>query len=76
MVSLRSTKGVDRAEKHPNTSVCNHAAVTKVYYVTMDGDRVEGPYDTHAEAKRTADELNTHEVNMEYRVEGVEGEEE
>ena len=47
-------------------------AVTKVYYVSMDGDRVEGPYDSHAEAKRTADELNTHEVNMEYRVEGVE----
>ena len=46
--------------------------MSKRYYVTMDGDRVEGPYETHAEAKRVADELNTHEVNMEYRVEGVE----
>jgi hypothetical protein len=45
--------------------------VSKVYYVTMNGDRVEGPYETRAEAKEVADDLNTHEVLMEYRVEGV-----
>jgi hypothetical protein len=45
--------------------------VPKVYYVTINEDRVRGPYETHAEAKRVADDLNTHEVNMEYRVEGV-----
>jgi hypothetical protein len=46
--------------------------MAKVYYVTVDGDRVEGPYDERSEAKAIADDLNTHEVNMEYRVEGVE----
>lgn len=45
--------------------------MTKVYYVTIDGDRVEGPFETRAAAKSVADERTTHEVNMTYTVEGV-----
>jgi hypothetical protein len=43
----------------------------KLYYVTMNGDRVRGPFETRSEAKAVADDMNTHEVNMEYRVEGI-----
>lgn len=46
--------------------------MTKVYYVTINGDRIEGPYETRAEAKAVADDKTTHDVNMTYRVEGVE----
>jgi hypothetical protein len=43
----------------------------KVYYVTMRGDHVEGPFDSRAKAKAVADDMNTHEVNTSYRVDGV-----
>lgn len=46
--------------------------VPKVYYVIVNGDRVDGPFETHAAAKAVADDRSTHEVNMTYRVEGVE----
>lgn len=45
--------------------------MVKVYYVTINGEQVKGPFDTRSEAKAIADDMNTYEVNMEYRVEGV-----
>lgn len=45
--------------------------MTKLYYVMINGEEVKGPFDTRADAKTVADEMNTHEVNMEYRVEGI-----
>ncbi len=39
------------------------------FYVTIDGERVEGPFDDRASAKRVADDLNTHDVGARYRVE-------
>ena len=44
----------------------------KVYYVVVNGDRVDGPYETRATAKSVADDRSTHEINMTYTVEGVE----
>ena len=38
------------------------------YYVTVDGNVVDGPFETRAEAKRRQDELNTNEVGGRYRV--------
>ena len=38
------------------------------YYVTVDGEAVEGPFETRAAAKRRRDELNTNEVGGRYRV--------
>jgi hypothetical protein len=46
-------------------------SVPTVYYVTMNGDRVAGPYDTRKEAKREADSRSTNEVNLTYGVESV-----
>lgn len=47
----------------------------KKYFVTVRGrgDRVEGPFDDHSEAKLRAADLNTHEVNTAYRVDSVRG---
>ncbi|GAA0669350.1 hypothetical protein GCM10009020_14150 [Natronoarchaeum mannanilyticum] len=39
------------------------------YYVTLNGDRVAGPFDSRAEAKRWADEEGTNEVGLNYLVE-------
>lgn len=39
------------------------------FYVTLSGDRVAGPFETRAEAKRYADEQNTNEVALTYTVE-------
>lgn len=39
------------------------------YYVTVDGDRVEGPFESHRAAKRRADQLMTNEVGLTYEVE-------
>jgi hypothetical protein len=47
------------------------STMAKVYYVTINGEQVKGPFDTRSEAKTVADDMNTHEVNMEYRVDGV-----
>ena len=44
--------------------------VTK-YYVVRGEDRVEGPFDTHAAAKKRADELSTSDVGLAYTVEAV-----
>lgn len=38
------------------------------YYVTVDGEAVEGPFETRTAAKRRRDELNTNEVGGRYRV--------
>lgn len=38
------------------------------YYVTVDGDRVAGPFETRAAAKWRCDELNTNEVGGRYTV--------
>lgn len=43
-----------------------------VYYVTCFGDRVAGPFETHGEARRLADEENTNEIGANYGVERVE----
>ena len=44
------------------------------YYVTLNGDRVAGPFDTRKEAKRWADEEGTNEVGLNYLVERADGE--
>ncbi|WP_331233405.1 hypothetical protein [Natronorarus salvus] len=41
------------------------------YYVTANGSRVEGPFETRAEAKRRADDLSTTEVLFSYGVEAT-----
>lgn len=41
------------------------------YYVTLDGERVEGPFETREEAKQRADEMTTNEVGLAYTVESV-----
>lgn len=38
------------------------------YYVVLDGDRVEGPFATRADATRRAAQLTTNEVGLHYRV--------
>lgn len=47
-------------------------AVPTVYYVTVNGNRVAGPYENRKEAKREADTRSTNEVNLTYSVESVE----
>lgn len=42
------------------------------YYVTCFGDRVAGPFEDRAEAKRVADAENTTEIGDNYAVETVE----
>jgi len=39
-----------------------------VYYVTVDGTEVEGPFETRKEAQQRRDDLNTNEVGGRYRV--------
>jgi hypothetical protein len=39
-----------------------------VYYVTVDGEEVEGPFENRKEAQRRRDDLNTNEVGGRYRV--------
>ncbi len=39
------------------------------YYVTLNGDRVAGPFDSRTEAKQWADEEGTNEVGLNYLVE-------
>jgi hypothetical protein len=41
----------------------------RAFYVTVDGERIEGPFEDRASAKRRADDLNTTEVGASYRVE-------
>ncbi|MFB6210157.1 MAG: hypothetical protein ABEI76_01325 [Halobacteriales archaeon] len=41
------------------------------YYVTVDGDRVEGPFDRKKEARRRAAELSTNEIYLTYMVEAA-----
>jgi len=38
------------------------------FYVTVDGERVAGPFEDRATAKRRATDLNTTEVGATYRV--------
>lgn len=38
------------------------------YYVTCNGRRVEGPFETRTEAKEVADDRNTHDVGTHYTV--------
>jgi hypothetical protein len=45
--------------------------VPTVYYVTVNGNRVAGPYESRKEAKREADTRSTNEVNLTYDVESV-----
>jgi hypothetical protein len=46
-------------------------AVPTVYYVTVNGNRVAGPFESRKEAKREADTRSTNEVNLTYGVESV-----
>jgi hypothetical protein len=41
------------------------------FYVTVDGERVEGPFDDRGAAKRRAADLNTTDVGATYRVQKV-----
>lgn len=43
-----------------------------VYYVTLFGDRIAGPFEEKADAKRLADEENTAEIGQNYAVERAE----
>lgn len=45
------------------------------FYVTVDGDRFEGPFPDRKQAKRRAAELTTNEVYLTYAVEAVDEEE-
>jgi hypothetical protein len=45
--------------------------VPTVYYVTVNGDRVAGPFESRKEAKREADSRSTNEVNLTYSVESA-----
>ena len=38
------------------------------YYVTSNGRRVDGPFETRAEARRVAADRNTHDVGTHYTV--------
>ncbi|WP_435334733.1 hypothetical protein [Haloarchaeobius sp. TZWWS8] len=38
------------------------------YYVTVDGDEFEGPFESRKDAKKRADQLNTNEVGGRYTV--------
>lgn len=46
--------------------------MSRVYYVTVDGDRVEGPFEERGEARRRAAELSTNEIYLTYTVEAAE----
>ena len=46
--------------------------MARVYYVTYEGDQVDGPFDSKKEAKARADELMTNEVGLNYDVTAVE----
>ncbi len=39
-----------------------------VYYVTVDGNEVEGPFESRKKAQERCDGLNTNEVGGRYRV--------
>lgn len=41
------------------------------YYVVRGDTRVEGPFDSHREAKERADERSTSDVGLAYTVEAV-----
>jgi hypothetical protein len=45
--------------------------VPTVYYVTVNGDRVAGPFENRKEAEREADTRSTNEVGLTYGVESV-----
>jgi len=47
------------------------AGVPTVYYVTVNGDRVAGPFENRKEAEREADTRSTNEVGLTYGVESV-----
>lgn len=51
--------------------VAQRATTVTKYYVVRGEDRVEGPFDTHAAAKKRADELSTSDVGLAYTVESV-----
>lgn len=42
-----------------------------VYYVVLDEDRIDGPFDSRDAAKARADELTTNEVGLQYMVESA-----
>ena len=42
-----------------------------MFYVTVEGDRVEGPYETRDQARAVAAERATNEVHLQFRVEAV-----
>lgn len=43
------------------------------FYVTVEGDRIAGPFETREAAQRRADDENTYEVGLSYRVERADG---
>lgn len=49
--------------------------MAKQYYVTVNGDRIEGPFDDQDCARRRAAELSTNEVYLTYLVEAVDANE-
>jgi hypothetical protein len=43
------------------------------YYVTLNGERVEGPFESRRAAKRCADRRSTNEVGLHYAVRSARG---
>lgn len=41
------------------------------FYVTVEDDRVEGPFETRSEARSVAAQRATNEVHLQFRVEAV-----
>lgn len=41
------------------------------YYVTVDGNRVAGPFDSRSDARSKAAEENTNEVGLTFSIERV-----
>jgi hypothetical protein len=73
-VDVVSPPGVPTARETTGTDINPErlpGVVPTVYYVTVNGNRVAGPYESRKEAKREADTRSTNEVNLTYGVEAV-----
>jgi len=68
MTALQVQSNATRMDMNPG---CQRRDVPTVYYVTVNGDRVAGPFEGRKEAKREADSRSTNEVNLTYEVESV-----
>jgi hypothetical protein len=68
MTALRVQSNATRMDMNPG---CQRRDVPTVYYVTVNGDRVAGPFESRKEDEREADTRSTNEVGLTYGVESV-----